>query len=127
MRLDTALSALALTVSVSFEPAGDLTTLFGLMVVTLELVDVASDLRVLISKLILLNLDAAGVCLRNRNGCLEVRLLVNAAHHMTRFQKVVRSLQFRRTHLTSCRRGHTPHARQLFVLQGGGRLRTESC
>lgn len=59
------------------------------------MVDALRDLLELVVKLVLLDLQAASVCLRNRNRRLEVRLLVDAFHHRARVEEEVRALQFR--------------------------------
>lgn len=70
-------------------------------------VDIAGNLSVLVPKFVLFHPDAAGVPPGNRYCCLEVRLLVNIAHHLPWFQEVVRALEAGRAQLADQAWGST--------------------
>jgi len=96
--LKTALSALTLAVAVALEPVTHLVAPLvwvKAFLTAIHSVDVAGNLGELVSKLIRCDLQAAGISSRNRNGRLEVRLLMNVFHHVAWINEVVGPLQSR--------------------------------
>ena len=104
--LNTALAALTLAVAVALKPVTNLVTPLAWVkafLTAIHGVDVAGNLGELVPKLISFDLQTAGISSRNRDGRLEVRLLMNVFHHVAWLNKVVGPLQSRMT--TSSYRG----------------------
>ena len=58
------------------------------------MLDLLRNLRELVAKLMISDLEAACVGSRDGNGSLEMRLLMDALHHRSRLEEVVGALKF---------------------------------